>query len=361
MPAESVSAAIPRRHPASPSEVGNFRLPETYGGVGALDDGHRAGWPFVVGALADRQGPSGILLDEFVENTFHPGRVRPYWLRPAAYALKRVLGRPVRAAPPWREPWLGVFHLPPRFPEWFDPLVNPRLVFQEPNFRKSLPLLRGAVAFTEYHASWLREQLGVPVLAVKHPTDRTPTTFRWASFANNPEPKLVQVGWYLRNYRAIYQVPVPDHLQKVHLRIRQHFVARSHRRTDRAAPTRHRPDVGAVRVVSWLPNQDYDRLLSENVMFLELFDASANNAVVEAIVRTTPLVVNRHPAVVEYLGEDYPLFYDNLEQAPTLLTDERICAAHDYLCRLDKTDFQIDHFVDAVDEFAAMAMERESV
>lgn len=361
MSSKSVLAPTPRRPAAPPSKVGNFRLPEKYGGVGALDDGHRAGWPFVVAALAERQAPSGILLDEFVENTFHPGRIRPYWLRPAAYALKRAFGRPVRAAAPRHEPWIGIFHLPPRFPEWFDPLVNPRLVLQEPNFRKSLPSLRGAVAFTEYHATWLREQLQVSVLAVKHPTDRTPTTFRWASFERNPEPKLVQVGWYLRNYRAIYQVPVPDHLQKVHLRIRQPFVTRSYRRTDRAAPTRHRPDVGTVRVVSWLPNEDYDRLLSENVMFLELFDASANNAVVEAIVRATPIVVNRHPAVVEYLGSDYPLFYEKLESVPALLTYDRIRAAHEYLSRIDKTDLQVAHFVEAVDEFAAMLMIQENV
>ena len=42
----------------------------------------------------------------------------------------------------------------------------------------------------------------------------------------------------------------------------------------------------------------YDCLLSENVVTIELFDASANNVIVECIARNTPIVVNRHPAVV---------------------------------------------------------------
>ena len=81
-----------------------------------------------------------------------------------------------------------------------------------------------------------------------------------------------------------------------------------------------------------------------NVVFLELLDASANNAVVECIVRNTPVVVNRHPAVEEYLGRDYPLFYDRFHQAAELLTDEQIVAAHRYLKSMDKARFQGENF-----------------
>lgn len=342
--APAASAAAPHR--------GHFRLPLAKSPVGSAEGGHRSGWPYVVAALAARQGADGILIDQFVEDTFKPGRVRPAWLQPAARALKRLAGGRVRAGRPWTEPWIGIFHLPPNFPEWFDPQINPRRVLSEPRFRRSLPHLRGGVAFSEYHAAFLRERLQVPVLAVKHPTERTPVTFDWAAFERNPQPRLVQVGWYLRNYRAIYQVPVPAGFTKTHLLIPRGFVLQSHRRTDRRSPYRHRPEVGTVETLSWLPNADYDRLLSENVMFLELFDASANNAVVEAIVRETPLVVNRHPAVAEYLGADYPLFYDALDEVPALLERGRIAAAHAHLRALDKSAFKVERFVDAVDDFA---------
>ena len=43
---------------------------------------------------------------------------------------------------------------------------------------------------------------------------------------------------------------------------------------------------------SSLSNEDYDILLSENIVFLDLYDSSANNAVIECIARATPLLVN---------------------------------------------------------------------
>jgi hypothetical protein len=43
-------------------------------------------------------------------------------------------------------------------------------------------------------------------------------------------------------------------------------------------------------------------------------------------------VIGRHPAVAEYLGEDYPLYFSSLVEAEQLIEDERaIVAAHEYL------------------------------
>ena len=59
--------------------------------------------------------------------------------------------------------------------------------------------------------------------------------------------------------------------------------------------------------------EEYDDLLSKNIIFIDLYDASANTVVVECIARKTPLLVTRLDAVIEYLGKDYPLYFDNLE------------------------------------------------
>ena len=74
--------------------------------------------------------------------------------------------------------------------------------------------------------------------------------------------------------------------------------------------------------IPFLSNDDYDDLLTENIVFLDFYDTSANNAVIECIARGTPILVCRHPAVEEYLGEDYPLFYDNYRQAVELIQSE---------------------------------------
>jgi hypothetical protein len=79
-------------------------------------------------------------------------------------------------------------------------------------------------------------------------------------------------------------------------------------------------------------NEAYDCLLSENVCFLYLYDSSANNAIIECIARHTPLLINKHPAVVEYLGEEYPFYYDTFEEAEKKIHDfDLIKATHEFM------------------------------
>ena len=327
-----------------------FRLP---GNGKAMDTatqgGHRSGWRYVTSELRASQNAEGILLEDFVERTFHPRRRAP--------TLRERLFPTAHTPPVWKEPWIGIFHHPPNLPAWFNPSQHPHQIFADKRFRKSRPHLRGAIALSCYLGRWLEAELHVPVTVIKHPTEFPPATFSWEAFLANPEKKLVQVGWYLRNYRAIYQVNVPGILQKVHIAQQKPFILEAQQRTDRHSPYRHRPDVGQVRVVPWLDHDDYDRLFTENVIFLELFDASANNTIVEAIVRETPIVVNRHPAVAEYLGDDYPLFYDAIDEVHALLTGPALREAHEYLHALNKRDLRIEHFIEEVNRFASQVID----
>jgi len=70
------------------------------------------------------------------------------------------------------------------------------------------------------------------------------------------------------------------------------------------------------------------------------------NTLIESIVRNTPIVINPLPAVIEYLGPDYPLYYQNLGQATKLLNDEsRLLAGHKYLVSLNKDELKLDYFI----------------
>jgi hypothetical protein len=79
-------------------------------------------------------------------------------------------------------------------------------------------------------------------------------------------------------------------------------------------------------------------------------DASAVNTIIECIVRTTPIVVNKHPAVVELLGEKYPLYFKqssvNIDIYKMIQDDKLIRKAHKYLKRMDKSRFSSSSFVE---------------
>ena len=72
--------------------------------------------------------------------------------------------------------------------------------------------------------------------------------------------------------------------------------------------------------------------LSENIMFAELYDASANNLVIECIVRNTPLLINPIEPVGEYLGREYPFFFSSHEEAVQKANNlDLVRQTHEYL------------------------------
>lgn len=88
----------------------------------------------------------------------------------------------------------------------------------------------------------------------------------------------------------------------------------------------------SVMRMQFLSNRRYDQLLSENIVFLDLIDASANNAIIECIVRNTPVLVNPIEPVIEYLGSDYPFYFTSLEEAASKADNpDLVRQAHQYL------------------------------
>ena len=224
-------------------------------------------------------------------------------------------------------------------PAWFHPAESMQTIFAKRIWQESLPYCLGLFVLSEYMAGWLREQIDVPVSDLRLPAETPDLRFDFDRFRENPAKKIIQVGWWLRRLNAIYELPVPDDhaigYQKIQLVPR--FFADSDRylkdlmRQERDQG-HSRPVVGSTIEVQHLPNEQYDALLSKNVVFIELYDASANNTVVECLVRATPLLVNPLPAVVEYLGSDYPLYYQDLTQAAEWCLDMgRLRAAHECL------------------------------
>ena len=56
-------------------------------------------------------------------------------------------------------------------------------------------------------------------------------------------------------------------------------------------------------------------------------------------------MVKKHPAVIEYLGENYPLYFEDLSEVNKMLTSDNIKSAFDYLIKIDKNKFTIGKFM----------------
>lgn len=310
---------------------------------------HRSGWNFVLEALEPLHNSNGVMFDGFLENNFcwrhwKSGTRDPEIMRRDRKSrLRQLLATSEELGiTPYREPWTGCIHNPQNMPEWFHYHQAPQSIFAKPIWKRSLEHCRGLFAFSEYHAKWLREQTGKPVSTLTHPTETPETRFSYEKFLSNPNKKIVQIGWWLRRQSAIIELPLQKNNALSYEKIRlvpQFFdnaisYTRSLIETEIAQLNLSIPMVFEqnTRELSHLSNLEYDEVLSCNLAFVYLFDASANNAVIECIARATPLLVNPLPAVREYLGDDYPLYFDDLPEAAEKALDlDLIERTHEYL------------------------------
>ena len=112
-----------------------------------------------------------------------------------------------------------------------------------------------------------------------------------------------------------------------------------------------------IEIMEYVDNHNYDQLLTKNIVFLNLVDGSAINTLLECLVRNTPIVVNRHPAVVEILGDKYPLFYDDVFMVGKMLQEPGIIhKTHIYMTQLDKSSFHMDFFLTQLNKIITKTM-----
>jgi glycosyltransferase involved in cell wall biosynthesis len=203
------------------------------------------------------------------------------------------------------EPWVGFVHQVPRTTlKWYPDLER---LISHPIWLKSVPQCRGIFTLSSYVRDYLvAQRIPVPVARILYPIDAPADGFSRQRYAATGRPSVLFIGEYLRNHQAFFDLSAPGH-RKVLL-----------------APDGFKLEVpSSVEVRARVTDEEYDALLSSSVVFLNLIDAPANTTVIECIMRNTPILVNFLPGVVEYLGEDYPLYYRNIHEASELLADPR--------------------------------------
>ena len=340
-------AGLPTASADLPAGVGGrLKFPSPY-----LRDHHRSGWRPAMEAIYPLHHPGGVRFESFLDEIFAVEHPRPGMRSGPALltALKhrrwadRITSEE-RHVVPIREPWVGFLHNPCGMPPWFYADHAPEYVFSKSIWRDSLPSCVGLFTLSEHMAQWLRQATGKPVSVAYLPSEIPETLFDFEAFLANPEKRVIQIGWWLRRQTAIDHLPLrPDNaLGYRKLRLVPGFAANAGEQIEamRAGEfERHgMPPAGAgeVEARSHVSNDQYDQLLSCNIAFVQLEAANANNAVVECLARGTPLLVNRLPAVEEYLGPDYPLYYEDLQDAADRALDVgRLRAAHQYLLTCD--------------------------
>lgn len=299
-----------RSQPAQPGAPGKVNLADQ---LKLFYGPHRSGWSYAVRSLGDLHNPAGVRLDAFIERTFA-------WRSHEAKSHE--------------QPWLGFIHIPPAVPDWFQGHQANEAIFRSAAWGRSAPHCLGLFTLSLYHRRALEKVLEIPVNNLLFPTETPEVKWSWEKFSANREKKIIQVGWWLRRIHSIFQLPAGDY-RKIFLKV-DYFnwddLIRKERELLIREGTFRDEMYDSARTVTYLPGGKYDRLLAENLVFIHLYDSSANNTIIECIVRNTPLLVNPLESVREYLGDEYPFYFSTLEEAAQKAADlDLVWRTHQYL------------------------------
>lgn len=346
---------------------------------------HRSGWQYIIDNLVttitsqvQNLKQNSLIIDMYVDKTFH-------WNK-SFYVQKNIV--------PYTSAWIGFIH---HTYSYYNNHYNCDVLFRDPEFIASLHHCKCLIVMSKYLQRNIKNSIqkliddgllseAVTVEVVYHPSEVTKTVFDWNIFTANDNKQVVQIGNWLRDVHAIYQLELPPTSEI------QTKVVLKNKNSDNYLPpldlldslfqvfnTKGRQLVNnnvldickitfqnmhvkglyeyivkienSVTIMEYVDNEEYDELLSKNVVFIKLIDASAVNTIVECILRNTPILVNPIEPVVETLGVGYPLYYNDTFEASSMLTDlNRIQRAHEYLKKMNKTPFLIHTFMKTMEQ-----------
>ena len=231
-------------------------------------------------------------------------------------------------------PWIGIIHFTPNLPNFFPKEETLQALIKSPRFTSALRKCKLLIVLCKTTANWLKLYVNIPIKVIYHPMstdiqcEQPPVTEQELKF-------IILLGSQYRHISTIYLLNATHGLSKLWLpgtsdnkKLRSLF--------DREPESQLQKfdDIQKIHV----PIGNYKTLLSNNIVIIDLWDAAANNAILEVIAFNIPAYIKRLPATEEYLGNKYPLFFDDIVELQTMInlpieniTTQRE-AAKKYLC-----------------------------
>ena len=247
--------------------------------------------------------------------------------------------------------WAGIIHCTPKTPSYLYDL-NIENLFKNSNFITSLKTCKFLITLGDYVKHYLVKkinlelELNIPIYSLYHPviSENIPQ-FNITNFINNSEKKLIQIGQQLRKITTIYKINAENYtkiwltgtkdLKKMNKLLEQESLFLNYNLSSLDK---------SVNMYYTKSFEEYDFLLTNNIVVVNFHDAAANNTILECIVRNTPVIVNKIEGVIDYLGENYPLYFESDDQIEGLLDETKIKDAYLYLKKMDKKKFTISNF-----------------
>lgn len=196
-------------------------------------------------------------------------------------------------------------HSQPDYKDARNPEFTLRGLVISEGWQKCSHLCKGVITFSGYTSDFFEDyapEITNDTVYLPSGEVKADNTFSWDKFEAAGRP-IAQVGSWMRNHDSFKQLRVPGNMHKrVHL------------------PLNNKS------------NWPYPDLLSHTVVFFDFQCFAPSNVLSDCIAHKTPVLIRNMAPAIEYLGWQYPLFFDDLDEATYKLSNpSKIYEAHQYL------------------------------
>jgi hypothetical protein len=293
---------------------------------------HRSGWKIVMqncldnNIVSNKKNKKNIILIDSMEDYF-------------LYNNNHIINGP----------WIGIIHFTNDLPFHLKE-QEIRCVFDAAY--KSINTCIGIITLSKYNEQQVKYFFPkkIKTYFIKHPIEKNNKSFNIENFLNKSiikPPSIIQLGLQYRQVSTIYTINASNY--KIWLPGSDKIKAINTARKELYHLNIPETNLNEVEIIHTDSVDEFDNLLLNNIVIIPLWNASANNSVLECMEMNIPAFVTRLPATEEYLGADYPMFYSDIREVEeiinnTSLFQQKYMESYEYLIALDKSDIHYEHF-----------------
>ena len=246
-----------------------------------------------------------------------------------------------------QEDWYGILHYTNELPEIYD-FCNLDKVLQNKNFKQSLQNCKGLIVLSKYMRNYLKSIFAyeIPIYFIPHPMAEVNKKFNLDKFKENQNLNIIQIGLQYRKILDIYKLkttypkiwlPGSNDTKKITsiLKLEEEY-------------NKYTVNMKSVSIMV-VNDKVYDSKILNNIVLIPLWNASANNSILECMRMNIPAFISNIAPVKEYLGKDYPMYYDDIKEVERIIHNKEYLyqlyeRTHRYLVKLDKSIIDYKYF-----------------
>lgn len=237
------------------------------------------------------------------------------------------------------KPWVGIVHFPTHGAPLLHPEVNSINVVKKINASEYKDNCSGLIVLTNKAKETLSQFTDIPIHRLWHPKFVGKNSFDITSYFRNPI--IRHPGKAYRDFYPYFQFQT-ELKKEIYIEPENKWLIDNSLELSGSLIN----DSVSIKT-TFLKAKKYIKNLTTSIGFSYYYDCEASNSILEHLMTHTPIIVNRLPSIEEYLGSDYPMYYEDIIHSPNdfVLNKKFITEVSLYLKdRSSKKRFTVEKF-----------------